>query len=198
MSFFDADPVERSLPEPDRELYAYADGSDFGPTGDHFVPALLPWRVELARADRVLVRLQGVRVWPAAVTLVLTVHSRDDLPRPPGISLFDRRRPAEPGDFRIGVLFADGARAAVTGHLTSGPARPEQPRLVVIGGTGGQFHTQHDLRLRPLPPEGPLTVVTQWPARGVPETRTELDGTAIRAAAAEALELWPDLPRRPT
>lgn len=34
----------------------------------------------------------------------------------------------------------------------------------------------------PLPPEGPLQVVCEWPVAGIPVTGIELDGSAIRAA----------------
>jgi hypothetical protein len=36
--------------------------------------------------------------------------------------------------------------------------------------------------------------VASWPEYGVTETRAELDGTAIRAATARAVILWPEEP----
>jgi hypothetical protein len=39
-----------------------------------------------------------------------------------------------------------------------------------------------------------LTLVVEWLDQDIPETRTELDSSAIRAAAAQAIEVWPDLP----
>jgi hypothetical protein len=45
--------------------------------------------------------------------------------------------------------------------------------------------------LSPLPPAGPLRVVVRCDLLRLPETVTELDGTAIRAAAAEVVTLWP-------
>ncbi|MER7112428.1 ankyrin repeat domain-containing protein [Streptomyces sp. NPDC000229] len=44
-----------------------------------------------------------------------------------------------------------------------------------------------------LPPEGALTLVVEWPDEGVPETQTVIDAGEIRAAAARAVEIWPDL-----
>ena len=45
--------------------------------------------------------------------------------------------------------------------------------------------------LAPLPPAGPLTVVCAWPAWGIAETTTVLDGDEIHAAAREVQVLWP-------
>ena len=45
--------------------------------------------------------------------------------------------------------------------------------------------------LSPLPPEGPLRVVVRCAELGIPETSAELDGTAIRRAAAGVVVLWP-------
>lgn len=48
--------------------------------------------------------------------------------------------------------------------------------------------------MHPLPPDGPVTFVAAWLLYGVAETRVELDGSAIRAAAARAVILWPEQP----
>ena len=39
-----------------------------------------------------------------------------------------------------------------------------------------------------------VTFVASWLAYGVTETRAQVDGSAIRAAASRAIELWPDDP----
>jgi hypothetical protein len=51
-----------------------------------------------------------------------------------------------------------------------------------------------DCWVHPLPPEGPVTFVVSWLLYGVPETRAELNGLAIREASGRALILWPDEP----
>jgi hypothetical protein len=45
--------------------------------------------------------------------------------------------------------------------------------------------------LSPVPPDGPLQIVVRCDPLGLPETVTSLDGTAVRAAAADVVELWP-------
>ena len=51
-----------------------------------------------------------------------------------------------------------------------------------------------EYRVRPLPPTGPLAFICAWSERGIPASRMEVDGGAIRAAADAAVTLWPDDP----
>ncbi len=39
-----------------------------------------------------------------------------------------------------------------------------------------------------------MTFVAAWLRHGVPESRAEVDGAAIRAAARRAVTLWPEEP----
>jgi len=68
--------------------------------------------------------------------------------------------------------------------------------LVVHHGSSGGSERRWDglFWVHPLPPDGPVTSVASWPGYGVTETRAELDGAAIRAAAARAVILWPEEP----
>ncbi len=59
------------------------------------------------------------------------------------------------------------------------------------GGGGGETSIDQKWWLSPLPPEGPLRVVVRCPELGIGETSVELDGTAIRRAAEQVVELWP-------
>ncbi|MER6796501.1 hypothetical protein ABT262_31745, partial [Amycolatopsis mediterranei] len=67
-------------------------------------------------------------------------------------------------------------------------------RAQPVGGT--RFAVDHEVFLWPLPSAGPLKLVVQWADREIPETRTTLDGGAIRSAAKDAAEIWPGLGRR--
>jgi hypothetical protein len=113
------------------------------------------------------------------------------------------RPPAEL--LRYGVEFADGRRASNLGEMLAGatvalPASgDEQPEpdpanditLIPGGGHGGGRHSRQELWVWPLPPPGPVAFVCQWPRYGIPESRVEVDGQSIRAAAATAREIWP-------
>jgi hypothetical protein len=46
----------------------------------------------------------------------------------------------------------------------------------------------------PCPPPGPLAFSCAWPGRGIPSSRMEIEGAAIRAAADTAVTLWLDDP----
>jgi hypothetical protein len=97
---------------------------------------------------------------------------------------------------RYGVVLSSGERALDGSASFAGDpvTPPTGPALVRTGGGGGgdghSFAASDGLWLWPLPPEGPLELVLQWPALGIPETRTYLDGTAIRSAAGHARAFW--------
>ena len=42
----------------------------------------------------------------------------------------------------------------------------------------------------PLPTDGPLTFVADWPALGIHESSASVDGSALRQAATEAETVW--------
>ena len=44
--------------------------------------------------------------------------------------------------------------------------------------------------LWPLPPDGPLTFIAEWPKFGIGETSVSVDGGEIRAAAETVEDLW--------
>ncbi|MGE5828238.1 MAG: hypothetical protein ACM30G_07715 [Micromonosporaceae bacterium] len=102
-----------------------------------------------------------------------------------------------PDDFiRVGLQLADGSKVTNLDHIVP-PSLDEEPRRpVLMMARGGGGSRRHDLTywVWPLPPAGPVTVVLQCPGRGIPQTRLQLDGTAIREAAGRALDLWPGEP----
>jgi hypothetical protein len=102
-----------------------------------------------------------------------------------------------PDDFiRVGLQFADCSKVTNLDHLvpTSLDDEPSRPILMMGGGGGGGRRYDLTYWVWPLPPEGPVTLVVQCPARSIPQTRFQLDGTMIREAAGQALELWPGEP----
>ena len=116
-----------------------------------------------------------------------------------------RRRPRtseeglDPALVRFGIEFADGRKATNLGSrmpfaLPGEPDTPPEGPLLVPsrggGGGGGRWH--HGFWVWPLPPDGPLAFVCEWPAADIPETRAEIDSSLIHGAAAEVIELWPE------
>lgn len=198
MSFFTDGPRERPLfPVREQELFGYEGRPWMGPPNDHIVPALLPWARPLGRSARTIIALRGIEVWPEAITLRIAVYSRDSLQEGRSGSLIDHRRIPDYNALLVGVLYPDGRRASSESISVPSASEPASPVLRAVGGGGTQFHLDHQIFVWPLPGDGPLTLVVQWLDRHIKETHTELEGAAIRAAAVEAGELWPGLPKRP-
>ncbi|RJQ88194.1 hypothetical protein D5S19_07755 [Amycolatopsis panacis] len=195
MSFFGDGSRERPLfPVREQELFGYEERPWIGPPSDHIVPALLPWAVPLGRAERAIVALRAVEVWPEAMTLVLGVYSRDAMEGGPPIA---HRRVPDYRSLLVGVSFPDGSRASSESISVPTAGQPDEPVLRVQSGGGTQFHQEHRIFVWPLPSDGQMEIIVQWLERGIPETHNGFDGARIRAAANEAGELWPGLPRRP-
>jgi hypothetical protein len=197
MNFFSGGPRERPLfPVPEQELYAFNGRHWTDAPREHIVPAVLPWARPLGRSERTIVALRAVEVWPEAVTLRITVYSRESLIDDPAEGLIDHRRVADYNGLLIGVLYADGSRASSETVSVPSASEPDGPvlRAQAVGGT--RFAVEHEVFLWPLPSAGPLKLVVQWRDRGIEETRTTLDGGAIRAAAKDAAEIWPGLGKR--
>lgn len=99
----------------------------------------------------------------------------------------------------FGVELPDGSRAFTGAHGGGRYMDPtQQPTAPVLsfnggGGSGGddELAGSGSLWLWPLPEEGDLRLVTQWPALGIEESSLILDGGQLKAAAAGAKEFWP-------
>lgn len=92
----------------------------------------------------------------------------------------------------IGVQFADGAKATNTAGFYHDQEPPPGP-VMHSGGGGGDGGDWHQAQwVWPLPAPGPLSVVCEWPAAGIPLTRSEIDAQTILNAASRAQALFPD------
>ncbi len=192
--FFDVPTV---APEPERDPPPWAE-----PPRD-VVAALVADRRVLMATDRVSVTLTHIDTYPTGAGVRLLVMAR----RVPDMTEADWRRsqevvwgragpPAPDEVFRVGVQFADGQKATNLdqGHHAWPADEPSGPRLTEYGG-GGRGHRElivhgRNLWLWPLPPPEPFDLVIEWPALGVPFTRSKLDGAAIVAAAARCRPAW--------
>jgi hypothetical protein len=90
---------------------------------------------------------------------------------------------------RFTVEYPDGSSAA---NFRRSPARsgalPEHPVLFSHSAMGG-YAPNAAYWLWPLPEDG-LEWIVEWPYQGISETRTPLDGAAVRDAAARARDVW--------
>lgn len=160
----------------------------------------VPAEFVLAHTADAAIAVTGLRAYPAGFELTLTAVVRNERVGrmfEPGWHYVFKRFPDEPlpDEFlRFGMQFADG-RVATNLARHAIPARESDPADPILwpdgGGGGGQ---RYDMRywVWPLPPDGPLTFLCQWPAVNVPESRTSINARLILDAAARAIPLWPE------
>jgi hypothetical protein len=156
---------------------------------DTVIPASVPADLLLVRTDQVAVAVGSVRAYPNGFEF--TVHTRlhrvdreVDLSGDP-FSWHRRFRGAHGRSdaLRLGVLYADGRRTATTSPRERGDDSSDQLVLSQQGGGGSARRWDQNFWVHPLPPDGPVTLIASWLEHDVTETRAELDGAAIRAAA---------------
>jgi hypothetical protein len=176
----------------------------------------------LARSEQAGVAIGCATAYPTGFQFTLQLRLREQAPErvwmgPPWDHGGPRRETSQPGDelpeelFRVGVQFADGSKATtletgLLGTLVDSSGRTlveshggglagrklESPVLLAQGGRGGLRGWSESLWLSPLPPEGRLSFVCEWPAFGIALTRAEVDAALIRDAAARSRAPWGD------
>jgi hypothetical protein len=152
----------------------------------------------LISTDKVAVAVSTVRAYPNGFEFTVHARLRQETLQW-GIGPLDpladmRTRLAPEKALRLGVLYADDRRAAVTAYspAASHEAGGEHLVLLEVGSRGTERQWDGDFWVHPLPPDGPVTFVASWLLHDVAETRAEMDGSAIRQAAGRAAILWPD------
>ena len=152
----------------------------------------------LLRTGQVAIAIGSIRAYPNGFEFTAHIRRHAESENRMGYpDPFDRhgRRGQQDDALRLGILYADGRRGATTsGHLHL-DEHADPGRLVIHHGSGGgnDRRWDGDFWVHPLPPDGPVTFVGAWPEYGVAETQAQLDGAAIRAAAARAVTLWPQV-----
>lgn len=151
----------------------------FPPVESHLA-AVLPWTRIVGASATGRIALEAVRCWPKGLSLDLAFFAAPT-------STLD----VPPDRFRVGVTFADGRRAADSAPQPISPeATGEDVLLLRQGGIGNQLRFRQSFYLSPLPPEGPFSLVVEWPDMGIGETWTEFNGTEVRDAATRAIPVW--------
>jgi hypothetical protein len=174
------------------------------------IPGMAPLAAILARTEETVVAVTGIRAYPSGFGFTLDLRLRGSVPREmrmhwPLAGMFDHPRwlPADTL-LRLTVEFADGRSVSNSDPRTAGPGEPDPDRPMLSDGPGTSWGADEwyrdawclavEHRVRPLPPPGPLAFVCEWPGRGIPSSRVEVDGAAIRQAADVAVTLWLDDP----
>jgi hypothetical protein len=190
MSFFEPPP-----PPPEPEQHRQPEW--MGPP-ENVLPSSFPLALTLARTDDIGIAAQGGLAYPNGFAFRVSLLRRTPVDSHLGdpFHQWHRARRGELADeaLRFGVQFSDGAKATLfDGHRWFGAERPPTgPVLMQRGGSGGTRSWDFGFWVWPLPPDGPLAFVVEWPSEGIELTRAEIDASVVRAAAERAETLWPD------
>jgi hypothetical protein len=173
---------------------------------DNVIPGIVAAGLLMVRTESAAVALGSLRCYPRGFAFSLHVRVRQ---LEEGMHLladpFGRHRrfrgetPAEQL-LRLGIEYADGRRTATNAAHPRFTDDFPADQLLLQEGSSGSSDRRWDGNFwaYPLPPDGPVTFVASWQARGVTESRVEVDGAGIRAAAGRAVVLWPDDPEEAT
>jgi hypothetical protein len=169
-----------------------------------WLPGYAPERAVVFRTDDLILIAGRFDVYPTGAEFTWQLEMRvpeDGRTCGPSMPFEPRGWPLErdedlPDDLlRLGVIFADGSSwSNLDGPTFFKPIDepPTGPISHIHGGGGGGGGWVMNAWLWPLPPDGPLTFVAEWPKYGIPESRADVDGGRVRAAAAYAEQLWSD------
>jgi hypothetical protein len=115
----------------------------------------------LGENDGALLLLRGAVVYSTGFELLIEARTRPGEGEPFSHRMFDTRS----DEFlRVGVQFDDGRRAT---NLEEFDWEGEAPDILL--------QRRHETYwVYPLPPPGPVTVVVEWPAFGIAETRIDV------------------------
>jgi hypothetical protein len=193
VSFFPPDPTDDEIEDIEQTQSPW-----WRPSDDEHA-AIFPIGETIVSNDSVAVILSMARVYSNGVEFVI-----DRRVRRGGADLRAWRQMQskiqgmfgqyDPDRLRYGVALGDGQRVIVDQGSGRFGEAPDTHSLVQTGGGGGgsndTWRFEDGLWLWPLPPEGPLEVVVQWPAFGVPESHAVLDSAPLRELASRARPVW--------
>jgi hypothetical protein len=205
MGFFD----DLRLPGGDRDEDEEYVAPDWIEAPQDFVAGVVPVELILARNDEAAISLTRFAAYPAGFELDVELVTRRSVPEDSFELLY--RGPRGGGEelppelVRIGIEFSDGRRTTSLGGMMDGSSTSvhaldrEQSRdpeteitMTPASGGGSDRHSYQTYWVWPLPPEGPLKFVCEWPAFGIAETSVELDSALIRDASQRAVSVWAD------
>jgi hypothetical protein len=172
---------------------------------DNEFPAGIGGTVLLGRSDDAAVGLTHIEAFSTGFRFTLAVRVRQMRPELAAGGLHMLISPIHPGiaiaiedRLLLGIEYPGGHRASTLGDMRRyGPgAVPDGEQLMLVeqGGGGGHQSIDQTYWVTPLPPAGLVDIILAWTGFGIPECRTALDGTAIRAAASRSRILWPPQP----
>ncbi|WP_143545954.1 hypothetical protein [Rhodococcus sp. 14-1411-2a] len=153
-------------------------------------PVVLPETPDLNRTGSALIWLSGVHVYSFGVILhVAALTEQSDY----GLALNDYdmadRWSDEIAPIRFGIEFSDGTAIALD------RAAPAGTVFEVRRSSGNPGSLCATVFLRPIPPPGPVRIITAIPKLGVSEAEASIDGQQIVSASESVERLWTTTPR---
>jgi hypothetical protein len=193
MGFFENRRLTPPPPEPPRRRRPVWDRPEAA------IGGVAPGELVVARSDEAAVGVSGFRAYPNGFEMTLTVLLRREDRWGRGMVFHHLHERPQPGDavpdefLRFGVQFADGTSATNLGERHVAPdASLSPPVLMQQGGGGGGRRSDMRYWVWPLPPAGPMTLVVEWPWKGIAESRAEVDTQPILDAASRAIQVFPE------
>jgi hypothetical protein len=203
MGFFD----EVRLPEREADDEESLSAPEWLQAPEDVVGGVVLVELIVARNDRAAVFVTRLAAFPAGFEFDLELLTRERMRLAGRFDLIDRGD--EPGSepppevVRFGIEFSDGRRTTSLGGMTSGATYglvadadddAPDPRTEIMmnpgGGGGGERRSYETYWVWPLPPDGPVRFVCEWPEFGIAESSVEIDGSTIRGAADRATPVW--------
>jgi hypothetical protein len=176
-----------------------------------FLGGVVPLELLIARSATAAVAVRSIVAYPDGFEFVLSAwmrrpvrqRRRGRMYRPLLIDPMDLDGDGEiPDEFlRFGFEFPDGARVT---NVDAGPwemspdATEPMHGMESHSGGGSDSHYEQTFWAWPIPSLGKLTIVCEWPAHNIVETRVEVESSLIGDAAARAVPVWPDMTDRAT
>ena len=165
---------------------------------DNELPSTFPLDLVVVRNDELAIFVHSGRAYTRGFEFALALQTKEPRERRDGHMMRWHAGPGATFDddvLRFGIAYADGRKATVFDPHPwwRDPERPATPDIVLMQRGGGGGGASWDFRFWawPLPADGPLEFVAEWPAEGIELTRAAVDSAVVREAAARAVTLWP-------
>jgi len=195
VSFFPADP-----PEDDIDDAGHQPAPWWKPSDDELA-AIFPINERIAINDSVALILTMAKVYSNGVEFVVERRirrgnaSRSEW-REMQSSVHGHFVRFDPDRLRYGVVLGDGQQLILDQPPGMYGVAPEKHSLSQTGGGGGggedSYRFDDGMWLWPLPPAGPVEIVAQWPAFGIPESHVVLNSAPLIELASQARSVWDD------
>ncbi len=181
----------------------------------NWLPGLVPVEHVAGRSDDAIVLLSPIRAYRTgfSIDLVSQVREPDPMLAHTMFGGMHGGMPSADGGLpdsllRVALAFSDGTTTSTLEMMGPPPppgsesahgpeGAPSARTMMMSGGNSSGDTFSFHYWCWPLPPEGAIRVICEWPQFGIERQVTELDAGPILEAASRAEQLWDDLPEPP-